>query len=164
MASAFVQRLFTVLTDERHARWCKYGDHDAICLIDVGEIASYCAHCRSSTDPETKRKSFIRQLHYYGFKRIRDVGQAVIFWHPQFERSGKTLAEIKRTTAAARNTEQKVDRLDETMEQNQKVLTQELLTIRAQNEALHRQVQSLAHVQRKIQETLAQLIAALVNP
>lgn len=120
----FIQKLKALVDDPEvdGIVWSADGHH-----VVMHEPDSLSVHLAKHFKTSTKVKSFVRQLHFYGFKKTggsRTLGW--IYTHQFFQRNGQNMRKVRRRTCSTDRQMQvlrrKVDSLHNTLADTQKKL------------------------------------------
>lgn len=98
--SAFLQKLFQIVTNEApYCKWNKDGDTIVVLTPD-----KFSAEVLPKYFKSNNFSSFVRQLHFYGFRKTDKDKNSWEFQHPKFLRGQpKLLSEITRKTCSDYN-------------------------------------------------------------
>ncbi|KAI8906858.1 CheY-like superfamily [Gorgonomyces haynaldii] len=166
--SAFIEKLYTLLTDNPSPEQISWGDSgESFIIQDPIEFSKYLLleHFKHSN-----MASFVRQLNKYDFHKVRTIKkpngqQAWEFVHPKFRKGDSEWIHIKRkeTTQNSRksnNDEEEESELKKRMsllDEQQLLMNDSILALTAQVRQLSKELADVRHLARAQQATIEQL-------
>jgi hypothetical protein len=141
----FIKKLYEIVSDPNidNVTW---HDNNSFIIYEPGKLEN----CLKTQFKSTKTKSFVRQLHFYGFNKIGGSRyENWIYCNENFTIDGKTLSKVRRKTSFSPD-----DVFNKIKEQNKKIETQNCKINKLQF-LVESQIKEIKDLKQKIEEVAA---------